>query len=361
MIAMCAKEVVVKLGLQIILFLLLVGCLTPITLDIENSGGQVIISGQISTLADQNIVEIGITADEARLPIPESNAIVKLHDEEDNSYEYIRHEEKPGVYVLPALPGVPGKTYFIEIIMPNGDVYYSKSERMPLINSELTTHYQINSDKFIDAEGTLQTRPFVEVYANAKINQSSTKQYFRWYLEEAFMILETSFPGTTGLIPPPCIIIQAADPQRIVLFNGEETAPEIIENQLMGKRVINSAFYYRLYFNTYQHSITKEAFEYWRKVNILANQVGSIFDSPPARIEGNIYATSSNKGTAGYFQASNTVLNRLFIARYDLPFELPTYCDYDIFRNPFVRPYPKECSNCLSVRNSSRKRPSWFE
>jgi hypothetical protein len=355
------KRLVVKLSIQIIPFLLLVGCLSPFTIDIENAGGRVIISGQISTLADQNIVEIGVTADDARLPFPESNAIVKLHDDEGNIYDYYKNKDKSGVYVLPEVSGIPGKTYFIEVIMPNGDVYQSKVEKLPVSNGELTTHYEINSNSFIDLEGTLQTQPFAEVYATSKINYAEEKRYFRWHLEEAFMILETAYPGARGLIPPPCIIIQAAEPQRIVLLNGNEVNPELIENQLIGKRKVNWAFYYRFYFNTYQQSITKEAYDYWRKVNILANQVGSIFDSPPAKIEGNVYNTSTNNRTAGYFQASNTILDRILIHRFDLPSELPSYCDYDIFRNSFVNPYPKECSDCLSIRNSSRERPFWFE
>ncbi len=347
-----------KLTAKIVLFSVLIGCLTPIDLRFENKGGMVVISGQISTFPDQNFVEVGITSDDARLPFPQNDADVVLHDEDGNTYQYHKDDERAGMYVLPELAGIPGKLYFIETTLPNSQVYRSVAERMPVTNGAISTHYEINTKDFIDFEGTLQTEPFIEIYANSTIH---TPNFFRWYLEEAYMILMTASPGAMGSVPPPCIITQASEPQRIVLFNGSDVGEHSIQNQLMGKRIVDKAFYYKFYFTTYQHSITKESHEYWRKVNVLANQIGSIFDSPPGKIKGNIVNTSGEENTAGYFQAVNTIVDRIFINRISLPFALPAYCDFDPFRNPFVNPYPKECSNCSIVRNSSFKRPDWFE
>lgn len=102
----------VQLIIQLITCMLLTSCLTPYDFRAENNGGLVVISGQVSNLSDQNMVEVGVTAGEIRLPIPENNANVVLYDDEGNSYVYNKDNEKPGVYTLPEFSGEPGKSYF---------------------------------------------------------------------------------------------------------------------------------------------------------------------------------------------------------------------------------------------------------
>ena len=60
--------------------------------------------------------------------------------------------------------------------------------------------------------------------------------------------------------------------------------------------------------------MTRDAIEYWRKVNILANQVGSIFDTPPAEINGNIKnLNNQDEKVYGYFQTVNETYHRIYI------------------------------------------------
>jgi hypothetical protein len=182
----------------------------------------------------------------------------------------------------------------------------------------------------------------------------------KWGVEEVFLLSPTDFPDPFGSIPPPCFVVQNADPQRIVLFDGSEVSVTSINNILVASRLIDWTFLERHYFTTYQSAITKDAYEYWRKVNIVANQVGTIFDTPPASIVGNIVSEENpNEKTLGYFQAVNQTYNRFFVFPSDLPFTLAvTTCDFTGSWNSLE--YPARCIDCTSVRNSSYIRPDWF-
>lgn len=319
------------------------------------------VSGQVSTLQDQNIIQLGLTADTERLPIPLSGAFIVLFDDEEESYSYAEDPLNPGTYILADLSGKPGRTYHVRIERPSGEVYESKHEKMPEVVGQLRTHYEFEEEEFTDLEGIVSTQPFIKIYVNTILPATSEPSYLKWSIEEAYLLSPTDFPDIRGEIPPPCYIIQNADPQRIALFNNVDVPTTSVDNLLAGSRVIDWTFLEKHYFTTYQTSLTKDAYEYWRKVNILANQVGSIFDTPPAEITGNISRVdNSTEKVLGYFQATNQTYDRLLLHPYDMPFPLlMESCTYD--GTKYFNDYPSRCLDCLSVRNSSHTRPSWFD
>ena len=344
---------------QFIIFLSLIGCLTPLELPVDIAGGRLIVSGQISTLSDQNIIELGTTANIQRLPFPVSDASITLFDTNGGSFSYLEDADKPGVYMLPEFAGVPGRTYHIEVLLANQNVYRSAPQKMPASTPSDVVYYEIVKEDIVDAEGAYLTRDFFKVYSNSSISSTHDK-FIKWSVQEGFLLSPTDFPDPFGFIPPPCFVVQNADPQRIALFDESTVTASTITGQLVAARLIDWSFNEKHYFTTYKSSITKESFDYWRKVNVLANQVGSIFDTPPAEITGNIInANNPSEKVLGFFQASNDSYARFFIHSTDLPFPLlNSKCDFDGDYNP--EHYPFRCIDCTSVRNSSLKRPDWF-
>lgn len=348
----------IKLSVKLTWALLCSSCLAPIDFSTEKIGGRLVVSGQISPLRDQNIIQLGLTADTERLPFPLSGASITLLDDAGGSYSYIEDPISPGSYILTDVSGIPERTYHIQITTPEGDIYESTPEKMPEAVGQLTTNYEILFEEFTDFEGTISNQPFIKIYSNAMLPSTSEPSYLKWGIEETYLLSPTDFPDIAGLVPPPCYIIQNADPQRIALFNGADLKTTSIDNLLIGSRVIDWTFLEKHYFTTYQSSLTKEAYEYWRKVNILANQVGSIFDTPPAEITGNIHSiVNPAEKVLGYFQATNQTYDRILLFPYDLPFPLlMENCTY----NPNKFQYLQRCLDCLTVRNSSYRRPDWF-
>lgn len=346
-----------KLFVRFSWVLLLAGCLSPIDFPAENLGGKLVISGQISPLKEQNIIQIGTTADSKRLPFPISGAVVTLFDDVGGSYTYVENPEKPGFYILPDVEGVPGRTYHIVVTTPEGNIYQSVEETMPEQAGQLATTYEILFEEFTDGEGTISTEPFIKVYANSILPVTTEPSYLKWSVDEVFKLSPTDFPDPFGIVPPPCYIEQSADPQRVALFDGSEVKATSIDNMLVASRLINWTFVERHYFTTTQSSLTPEAYDYWRKVNVLANQVGSIFDTPPAEIKGNMYNVNDpSDKVLGYFQAANQTYDRFFI----LPFNLPFFFSSECLFTTFDRQYLPRCLDCMGVANSSWDMPEWF-
>ncbi len=343
---------------RLVWVILLSGCLSPIDIPTENLGGRIVISGQISTLADQNYVQIGRTSEKERLPHPVSDAVVQLFDEHGNAYEFEPDPFNEGVFLLNGFTGTPGSSYFIRVYMREGGYYESAPERKPESAGELTSSYEIQNEEVTDLEGTVTRQPFLKLNVSTTLPEIGSK-FVKLNVEEVYLLTPTDFPDPFSSVPPSCFVAQNADPQRITLIDGDEIKAESIDNLLVASRIIDWSFLERHYFTIYQSSLTAEAYDYWRKVDILANQVGSIFDTPPAEITGNIRnIDDSDEKVYGYFQACNQTFTRRFLLKSDLPFELSvTNCVYD---NRDFQRYPQRCLDCLSVRNSSYRRPDWF-
>lgn len=347
-------------SISLLLFLGFIGCLTPIDFPVEIAGGRLVVSGQISTLSEQNFIQLGTTAKIMRLPFPVSGAAITLLDDVGNSFSYTEDSSRPGTYLLPNVSGIPGRTYHIEIILDNNKVYKSLPEKMPEAVPFDNAYYEIVKEDVVDAEGVVSSKNFVKIFANTDFKESSKSPYLKWGIQEAFLLSPTDFPDPFGSVPPPCFVVQNADPQRVTLIDGSSIASTSIQGLLVGSRVVDWTFLERHYFTIYQSSISAESYQYWNKVNILANQVGSIFDTPPAEITGNIERVNTlGEKTLGFFQATNQSYKRFFLLQVNLPFPLLVEkCDFDGSFNPLD--YPSRCIDCTSVPNSSFIRPTWF-
>jgi hypothetical protein len=316
------------------------------------------VDGQVSTIPDQTRILLGQTADYDRLPVPLLDAQVTLYDDHGNSYSYIADEYVQGQYVLKNFVGIPGTSYHVKIVIPSGEEYLSAPEKLPESTNPFSTRYEVTNEEYTDFEGTVSTQPFVKIFCNVSLPPSEQPRYLKWFIQEDFLLSPTDFPDPFNAIPPPCYIAQNADPQTLVLIDESKINTSSIENMVIGSRIVDWTFLERHYFTTYQSSLTKEAFEYWRKVDILANQVGSIFDTPPAKIVGNITnVNDANEEVLGYVMAVNQTMDRFYIMPYDFPFPLLMEpCTYYNYKYDYL----PRCLDCTSVRNSSYRRPDWF-
>jgi hypothetical protein len=356
-------ETVLKIGARFFVGLLMAGCLSPIDLAVDKfeGSGNIIIGGQISTLSDRNYVEIGISSADGHLPDPVSGAFVVLTDNIGNTYAFQENNSKSGRYDLPNVNGISGLKYQIEVTLPNGKTYKSKVETMPLAVGMDALHHNYVTEEFIDFEGALIQGTFLKIHT--KPTFPNIKPYLcRWVVEEVYQISPVDFPDPFGSVPPDCFVTQIADAQKAALFDGREFSSQLSSDVLLASKQIDQTFHYKHYFTVYQSAITAESFDYWSKINVLANQVGSIFDTPPAELIGNISNSDSpNEKVYGYFQATAQTFSRFYVIRADLPENswLQPYCEYEPGRD-YYEDYPLPCQNCLNIRGSSLTRPDWF-
>lgn len=109
-----------------------------------------------------------------------------------------------------------------------------------------------------------------------------------------------------------------------------------------------------------QYNIDQASYTFWNKIKKQKENVGSIFDTPPSSIQGNLYNIDNPKdiilGNFGVYQVSQ---QRIFFDLSDLPFNLVFA---DICERPF-RGRPLECFSCLdySGGDASNQKPEWWQ
>lgn len=347
-----------KLFRQLGIFLLLTACVSPIDFRIENTNRQIIISGQVSSLENRSFITIGRTLI-GRLPEPETDAIVTLHDHYNN-YLGEFSETNPGEYQKSGFQGIPGFGYTVSVTLKDGRNYVSEIEYMPEYAPSLTVNYKFNDRISADQDGDNVLQRYIDLYASSTLPEEWINPYLTWSVEENYLLSPTDFPDPFGSIPPPCFVFQKLAPIRRSMFDGSIVKTKEIEGLLIHERKVDRTFLEKHYFTVYQSSISYNAFTYWNKVNILAYSTGSIFETPPAQIIGNFRNTADlNEKVWGYLQVSNESFYRFFLHPYDFPYRVffPTEdCTYDATRGD----YPAYCINCLDLQGSSYTRPEWF-
>jgi hypothetical protein len=331
---------------------LVIGCTSPIDLELENRTGAIAIYGQVSTQARRNYVTVGSSAGLGRVPFPIEDASVEVVDENGN-VTLFNSMEKPGVYVHHGFAAVAGVAYHLRVGLHTGQTIVSEPDVVPVEVGMDSVSYDLSSEPLTDRDGQVSNLNWVNVWAKPKPPTSGRLLYLRWSVDEIYIIHPTDFPDISGSIPPPCYITQPADPQRVTLRDESGAA---MSPMLVAKRHVDKSFHVRHYFLTYQSSLSPEAYEYWRKVYLLANQVGTIFDIPGAQLPGNLSIVNDNKTEVlGYFNAMNESMEKFFLVQGDFPQPFLTYCEFSGERA--YTTYPRECLDCLLAPNSSYTEP----
>ena len=266
-----------------------------------------------------------------------------------------------GLYENPGeiIKGETGEIYQVEIVLAT-QRYISRPEVMPAPAKVDDFSLEL-VDKERVVNGGVLVQKFMDVKINTTLPDVKNGPYVRWITEEAWKLTETQSPNPLAR-PKSCYFVQNVDPQSIRLFNGKEVLTRKLENYTLLSRIVDWSFEERHVFTIYQSTITEEAYDYWRDVNLVINQNGSIFDSPPSALPGNIYNTSDSlEVVLGYFEAAAIDTARFPVFKTDLaPFRVPERCFTLWTDYPFGARIPRECYNCLLIDGASLVRPDGF-
>jgi hypothetical protein len=340
-----------------IMLLLITGCIREISFEAEEAPRQIVVYGKISndpSPQELQIFHTGIFGTETK-QVPVEGAVATLMDDLGNVEQY--EEQSPGVYWLQqsSVKGVPGRTYELEIVLPGGKIIRSIPEKMP---------QPVKAENFYLQKDT--TSAAVIGYVDAQIPATADGQYLRWDTDRVYFFTEIDqfllFGCTFCPLPLVCYVWNKLDRQQINLLSTAPGQALTLQRQEVVKRKVDRTFYHRNCFQTYQISMTKKAFEYWENVDKAANPSGTIFDSPPAAVRGNLY----NPGDAtelvlGYFEGVGVDTARACISRDELkPIQVLDPCLRNYTANGLENyGFPPECLNCTLIPNSTLEKP-WF-
>ena len=344
------RGLVKKAFLASFIGLLLLGCAEVIELDIEESGGQVIIYGRLSNSTQANEVIISRAQGAERSPTPISGASVKVIDTE--GIERIFIENEPGVYNLSNvnLRGEFGKSYRLEAIV-EGTVYSTElQELMPIIAQD-EMRYEIGVERDITSTGASISNDVVRVFADSKLPDDLPDEFFvRWEIEEAYSVLTAFLPVFWFPQAPPqsqCFIVNKLGGENISLLDGRVIRGNELNNRPIISRVIDRSFQNKHYFNLIQSSISQENLEYWEKVRTLTVANGSIFDPVVGRLEGNIKSEHLEEEVFGFFEVIGIDTTRLLMTNNDIPVFFVDPCLFLGDKVPPLLTVPFNCFQCL--------------
>jgi hypothetical protein len=342
-----------------LVYFLNVGCITQFDYEAESDKVLLVVDGKITQKNLPHDIFLSYSSAYGKFykrPINGANVI--LYDGQFNS-EMV-YETGVGRYTFfgDYVKRVPGRSYFIEIKLPNGKTYRSTPQVMPgLIRPNFVEH-KIEMLEEINTYGNVIENNFVSLYINTPISKEGENGYLLWRLDEVYSFTELiCHPLKTPWI---CYVKRQIRDDEIKIFSSENLDGGILSNHRIGAIPIfpDWEFFEKRAFNVAQHTISKQAYDYWNKVKIIATPTGSIFDVPPAPVKGNIYnINDTEEDVLGFFEVSmvDTVRTFTYGALFD-GIAITDKCDPYNWR---TRSNP-ECCNCLNLENSDLERPYYW-
>lgn len=343
-----------------IALMLVSACLDPFVFEKIDLDEAIVIDGQLTDTDGPHIVRLSnVLGFGDKFFDPVEGARVSLHEGE-KEYAYV--ETSPGVHTISKgiITGQPGVSYWISVIMPNGDIVESKPEVLPESLAFTEVNAVFKRELTVNKFGIAKRDRIIEVSINADFTSFDEQENFflRYGVQEDHSYPEPSCGGLHQ--PKSCYISETVLNNDFALFDSRTSSKSTIDSLVLYKKqeLTNVDFRGKHYFTAFQYSITEEAFEYWLRVKEVTNQQGTVFDKPPAAVYGNfINLTDPNNQVLGYFELASIDLKRTAILRSEY-FEGAT--DQDECGQFNRRNWPDRCCQCLLIDKATTDRPSWF-
>ena len=320
--------------------------------------GVLVVDGSFSTGLDSSEVRL-LRTDilGKRVFPPESGARVTIFDDQGKQENY--EEIEPGYYRLPGnrVWAQPNGTYYLEIELANGRRYQSKPETIVTGPAMESLSFNLTIETVLVDEIREIEKRFFNLFVNGSVTGAPDRTFLRWDVEHIYAVGEIVCSPLHIL--KTCYIEPPINPNALFLLDGSDLIAGASYSEQVVKQEVDYAFGQAASFYVSQRALTKEAFQYWLDVDQIVNNVGNIFDAPPAGIPGNIFSLDDpTEQVLGYFSAFDEQKKLAFVRPADLGEfrELP-FCGELGFPPD---PLPDACCNCLRLEFSSTQRPSYW-
>jgi len=290
---------------------------------------------------------------------PADGAEIILYDDHGNQEAYVSLEG--GKYLLygTVVERKPGTAYYIKIRWSQGKTFHSIPQIMPDMISPDSLHYKVERISEINDNGNVVEINYINILLDTPINKFGRNNYFIWRSDHVYSLTEVKWHPLVD--PKVCYVKQSSVADQVYIFSSENIEEDMLTDFLVSKVIINPywQFFEKHFYNVTQYSITKEAYVYWETVNKIAYPTGSIFDTPPAPIKGNIYNIyDPDEVVLGFFEVSAIDTIRTRTSRHDLkPLAIEDRCNDEYLYKSWN---DQACHNCLVLENASAERPYYW-
>ena len=254
-----------------------------------------------------------------------------VEDAEGNTL-YNFQEINTGIYAVPGMTLDQTKKYRLRISTTNGRQY-------------LSDDIMVKETPPIDSVAWTLGEDGVNINVNTH-DPSGNTQYYQWQYAETYDYFSRNFSTVKYDPTASPTDFNAMFPERSgneFVYHCWRTVPSsqiLIGSSLnLSEDIINMApirFIPKTSVeinSTYsilvkQYALTKEAFEYLENIKKINEQTGSLFDTQPSQLPGNIHCVSNpDESVIGYVIASSVQQKRIFITNYEVrPWGYSEYC-----------------------------------
>lgn len=301
----------------IVIMLICLSCKEPFVADaLFQETNFLVIEGYINIGAGATTLKLSRTIEidsDERIP-GEKGAVVAVEDENENTYPLL--ERSDGIYTADLnlssekayrlrIRTVEGKTYLSDLVQP-------------------TTTPEIDSIYFITTETDMQV--FLATH-----DQQRNTNYYRWELEEAWEINST-YPAGIKYEDKQLKYISPSGADSLFICYKSATRKDLpiystsplTDNRVSGFpafRILKNTERLGVRYSVFakQHSLTREAYDYFSLMKKNTGPLGSFSDPQPSELIGNIRCTTTDEPVIGYITASTTSSAIKFIFPSDVP------------------------------------------
>jgi hypothetical protein len=292
-------------------------CVKEVTINTRDEKPILVVEGSITTDSLPYTVKLTYSGPyKAGLDIPdeflEKQAKVIITDDQGNSTN-LSYKGK-GIYETtdPNYIGKAGRSYNVTVELKDGRKYISTPEKIkqPVPISAVNIKFALDNNFIFPSS--------LHVLIDAK-DPANEENYYKWNFYSWVMRQTHGIPCGFGCVMYAYCFQKITDKEVRILSDASINGNEI-KNQLVGKSYIYT--YGKSYVEISQLSLTREAYQFWRRYEDQVLRTGNILDPLPASIKGNVYNASDPGDFAlGYFSASAIVHKRAVL----IPFNVTQY------------------------------------
>ncbi len=289
----------------------------------------------------------------------ETKATVSVEDDQKTLYPLV--EKTKGVYVLGVTNFNTARSYRLNIKTSDGKIYQSDFVPMKITPA-------------IDSIYIKQTDPTeITFYADTHDPANNTR-YYRWDYKDTWSyvpIFHQVYQYKNGVInyvtpqSPDDVgtCYRMANSNQIIIGSTAKLSQDVVKQQLIFSVDNTSQKIAHPYvIQLHQYALTKEGFEYYQNLKTNTEQLGSIFDSQPTILKGNIHCvTNPSELVIGFLSASTIASKQFNLLEKNNPLKAPlTYIGITgINSYAYPQPYYESCVASIIIGSPYGQGVQW--
>jgi hypothetical protein len=347
-----------------------------------------VVSGHIIGTEGWQDVDVSLSSPlESSDYIPVSGCTGTIGDDKGNTFPLTEFE--PGLYRawMRQVDLVPGTSYRVQILTPDGENLESGFDKMPKGPPIDSVYYLLND---IPTPDPGKDKKVMQFYVNLNAI-GDYSQYYKWEIEETWEYhaahpAQYYYDGTHHEIKPPDYTNNICWITGLVKNVFTVSTKNLTQNSYKKYPLhyidgTTSRLAYGYSMLVRQYALSEGAYNYWEQLRINSNEQGGLYEKQPLAIKGNVLNLNHpEKEVLGYFYTSTVAARRYFYHDIEgielgyfngcfeeplgmfgwkeiFPWEYPAY--YYFNAEGFLRLLSIECVDCRKSGGTTTKPDFW--